>query len=355
MPPDRQQADAHDLAGARLISTIPFRRLGASRRRSGRPPRSWCATSAQLDTPRALDNFARLDRSHRGRRVAQTQAAAAARHRAQRRRHHVGLGDAKTYLHDEIATDKRNPTVNPYGKIYGAHRRKHRQRADPRSDDQLGDLSAHDPRRCQDAERRRSSLGNFPRLPSPYWGDEMIWHSQTTVHNPMFDQDGSRLVHRAHPCAARTPAYCRKGSDLPSAKLFPMDSARAAGRDVRSQDRQVQLRRSVLRHPPHGVRRRRQQHAVVLAPAAPAPVVGWLNTKKFLETGDAAASQGWTAVDPRHQRQRQARRDYVEPNQPVDPAKDKRIVAGLYGVGLRPDRRHHLGLGARPCRAAWCA
>jgi len=29
-------------------------------------------------------------------------------------------GDAKTYLHDEIATDKRNPTVNAWGKIYSA-------------------------------------------------------------------------------------------------------------------------------------------------------------------------------------------------------------------------------------------
>src|SRR3954471_17206250 len=29
-------------------------------------------------------------------------------------------GDAKTYLHDEIATDKRNPTVNAWGKLYSA-------------------------------------------------------------------------------------------------------------------------------------------------------------------------------------------------------------------------------------------
>ena len=29
-------------------------------------------------------------------------------------------GDAKTYLHDEIATDKRNPTVNAWGPIYSA-------------------------------------------------------------------------------------------------------------------------------------------------------------------------------------------------------------------------------------------
>ena len=26
----------------------------------------------------------------------------------------------KAYLHDEVATDKRNPTVNAYGSLYGA-------------------------------------------------------------------------------------------------------------------------------------------------------------------------------------------------------------------------------------------
>jgi hypothetical protein len=30
-------------------------------------------------------------------------------------------GDQKTYLHDLIATDRRKPTVNANGKIYGAH------------------------------------------------------------------------------------------------------------------------------------------------------------------------------------------------------------------------------------------
>ena len=64
--------------------------------------------------------FRRLDRPHRRRRVAEVEAAAAAGRRAQRRRHAVGLGRADDYLHDEIATDRRNPTVNANGKIYGA-------------------------------------------------------------------------------------------------------------------------------------------------------------------------------------------------------------------------------------------
>ena len=28
--------------------------------------------------------------------------------------------DAKSYLHDQVSTDKRKPTVNAYGKHYGA-------------------------------------------------------------------------------------------------------------------------------------------------------------------------------------------------------------------------------------------
>jgi hypothetical protein len=66
------------------------------------------------------------------------------------------------------------------------------------------------------------------------------------------------------------------------------------------------------------------------------PVVGWLDTKKFDETGDEVASQGWTPLilDTNGNGQRD---DYVEPNQPVDPTKDKRINAGFYAVSPAPD------------------
>ena len=47
-------------------------------------------------------------------------AGAAAGPGAQRRHHDVGLGGSESVAHDEIATDKRNPTVNANGPIYGA-------------------------------------------------------------------------------------------------------------------------------------------------------------------------------------------------------------------------------------------
>jgi hypothetical protein len=65
-------------------------------------------------------------------------------------------------------------------------------------------------------------------------------------------------------------------------------------------------------------------------------VVGWLNTKLFDETGDEERSQGWTALilDTNANGRRD---DYAEPNEPLDPARDKRIAAGLYSVAPAPD------------------
>jgi hypothetical protein len=63
--------------------------------------------------------------------------------------------------------------------------------------------------------------------------------------------------------------------------------------------------------------------------------IGWLNTKMFDETGDAARSQGWTALvlDTNGNGRRD---DYVEPGQPADPTRDTRIVADFYAVMPNP-------------------
>jgi len=64
-------------------------------------------------------------------------------------------------------------------------------------------------------------------------------------------------------------------------------------------------------------------------------VVGWLDMKIFDETGDAAKAQGRTPMilDTNGNGKRDA---YVEPNEPVDPTKDKRITAGFYAVMPSP-------------------
>jgi hypothetical protein len=244
-------------------------------------------------------------------------------------------GDAKTYLHDEIATDKRDPTVNAWGPIYSA------------TEDSTDNLPILDPKthsvtylkstpRDADTPRRAFTMtGNFPRLPSPYWGDEMIWTSQTSVHNPMLDQDG-RVWMTSRIRKPETPAFCRKGSDHPSAKLFPMEEA---GRQVAVYDPKTKKLTHIdtcfTTH--HLIFAEDKNNTLWLSGGgARQPVIGWIDTKKFLETGDAAASQGWTAyvLDTNGNGKRD---DYVEPNQPVDPTKDKRVLAGMYGIGFDPN------------------
>jgi hypothetical protein len=64
-------------------------------------------------------------------------------------------------------------------------------------------------------------------------------------------------------------------------------------------------------------------------------VIGWLNTKMFGETGDEAKSQGWTPfiLDTNGNGKRDA---YVEPDEPVDPSKDKRVLINTYAVAVSP-------------------
>jgi hypothetical protein len=65
------------------------------------------------------------------------------------------------------------------------------------------------------------------------------------------------------------------------------------------------------------------------------PVAGWLNTKMFDETGDAVKSQGWSPfiLDTNGNGKRD---EYVEPNQPADQAKDRRIMPGSGPYAVMP-------------------
>jgi hypothetical protein len=92
----------------------------------------------------------------------------------------------KAYLHDEISTDRRDPTVNAHGKIYGS----------PELSTDL--VPIVDPMENAKSEVRlpvrdpnTPNTANDPIIaPSPYWGEEAIWNGQANIHNPMFDATG---------------------------------------------------------------------------------------------------------------------------------------------------------------------
>ena len=235
--------------------------------------------------------------------------------------------DPKAYLHDVVSTDRRNPTLNAHGLLYGALEL---------SADYVPvlDPKTHSISQIPLSVRDPSTPPTSPKMaaPSPYYGEEPIWTSKNNVHNPMLDEKG-RLWLTSAVRPAENPAFCKEGSAHPSAKLFPLPRA---GRHLQMYDPATKK----LTH----ISTCFGTHHLMFAEDANntlwtsggGQVVGWLNRKMFEETGDEEKSQGWTALimDTNGNGRRDA---YVEPDQPVDPTKDKRFGAAFYSVAPAPD------------------
>jgi hypothetical protein len=167
--------------------------------------------------------------------------------------------------------------------------------------------------------------------PSAYWGEENIWNSRANNHNSMFDRDG-RLWLAATIRPPDNPAFCRAGSDHPSAKLVPIDRnvRQLAVFDPKTKKYNFVDTCFGTHHLQFGY-----DANDTIWTSGGGPVLGWLNSKRFLATGDAAASQGWTAfvLDTNGNGKRD---DFVGPNDPVDPTKDKRVNAPFYSIMPSP-------------------
>jgi hypothetical protein len=128
----------------------------------------------------------------------------------------------------------------------------------------------------------------------------------------------------------------RKGSDHPSAKLTPIEqSTRHLSMYDPKTGKITLIRTCFPTH--HLVFAEDADNTLWTSAGGPqSGVIGWLNRKMFEETGDEAKSQGWSAIVLDTNGNGKRDEDYVEPNQPVDPAKDKRITGALYGIGINP-------------------
>lgn len=242
----------------------------------------------------------------------------------------------KVYLHDLALTDKRNPTVNAYGKIYGS------------PELSTSHIPVFDPvkitKKTMEVPVRESNIPSskdgFPVIgPSAYFKEEILWDTKVNAHNPMLDQDGRVYFTAQMRSPLNIPAYCRKDSGHPSAKAFPLEV---------KYDGFVQNSRQVTVYDPKTEKFTHIDtcfgtHHLNFAEDANntlwlsnnsqfgEALIGWINTKLFWETGDAAKSQGWTSlvVDTNGNGKRDS---YVEPGQPSDPTKDTRITLPFYGI-----------------------
>jgi hypothetical protein len=238
-------------------------------------------------------------------------------------------GHPTSYLHDEVSTDRRNPRVNANGKLYGS------------PEDSTDFVPILDPGANAASEVKHPvrdpktpSTKDNPMAPSPYWGEKPIWDSQNINHNPMMDERG-RIWFTPRIRPAKNPDFCRKGSEHPAAKAFPLEESNRQLSIYDPKSGKFTLIDTCF--PTHHLNFASDADQTLWTSAGVAGpgVIGWLNRRVFEETGDEQKAQGWTpfVLDTNGNGKRD---DYVEPDQPVDPAKDKRITANLYAVAISP-------------------
>jgi hypothetical protein len=242
--------------------------------------------------------------------------------------------DDKHYLHDLTTTDRRKPTINGYGPIYGAteYSTDFVPILDPVKNTVGGfKTPVRDANTPVAAMFGGPAAAGTPLAPSAYWDEEAIWDSKANIHNPMIDGQG-RVWFTAVVRDSANPDFCKRGSSHPSAKLTPLDRS---GRQLAVYDPKTRDYKFV--DTCYGTHHLQFAYDAndTLWTSGGGPVVGWFNTKLFLETGDAAKAQGWTALvlDTNGNGKRD---DYVEADRAVDPTKDKRIIAPFYAIMPNP-------------------
>jgi hypothetical protein len=231
------------------------------------------------------------------------------------------------YMHDLSGTDRRDPTVNGYGRLYGAPEL---------STDEMPIL---------DPVANTATVFNLPVrdedtpttndaavvAPSPYWDEERIWDSKANVHNPMLDQDG-RVWLTARIRSPEAPDFCREGSDHPSAMLYP--KTRNSRQLSVYEPKTGEYAYIDTCFSTHHLQFAYDENNTLWTSGG-GDVVGWLDTNRFLQTGDAESSQGWAPLilDTNGNGQQDA---WTEPGEEQDPQLDMRVPNGFYAVMPEP-------------------
>ena len=238
------------------------------------------------------------------------------------------------YLHDLISSDRRNPTVNAYGPLYGSpeYSTDNMPILDPKTNKvSFFKMPVRDP--AMPVSLGPGHAGAVtPTADSPYWAGEVLWDTRANNHNSMFDTQG-RIWLAATVRGMDNPDWCKKGSSNQYAKVFPIDKS---PRQVAMLDPKTMKYDFIdtcfgTHHPQFGY-----DADNTLWLSGTGPVAGWINTKVWDETHDAQKAVGWTPfiLDTNGNGKRD---DYTEPGQPADTGKDTRITGGSGPYAVMPN------------------
>ena len=132
--------------------------------------------------------------------------------------------------------------------------------------------------------------------PFRYFGERAVWSNPAGPHNPMMDETGLVWITTSIRASANPP-WCKEGSANPFAQYYPLArSFKQAGYyDPKTQ--KFALIDTCFGT--HHLQFAEDADRTLYFSDPGGTAVGWINTKKYDQTGDEQASQGWcpTVID----------------------------------------------------------
>ena len=256
-------------------------------------------------------------------------------------------GDGTSYVHDEVASDKRDPSVNAGGDVYAVSM----------SDDRLliVDPNTNEARDLRVPVRDPETQSYFPTTPgfepSVFWGEEIVLDGPANIHNPMMDQDGRVWLTSRIRVSRDNPDWCREGSSNPYAEYFPLTNSGRQASVFHPDTEEFTLVDTCFgtHHLQFG-----EDAENTLYFSGDTRVIGWVRTSPLLDGPEgplvdpirdqaparlalrAEAAQGWcpTVVDTNGDGR--ITRPWNSGNGPRDPNLDTQFAGFAYGVVVNP-------------------
>ena len=242
-------------------------------------------------------------------------------------------GQDTSFIHDEIVTDKRNPSLNADGPVYGVSAGH-------------GTITMVDPVANTATELTipvrpdpEMMATRFPDVitPSYYWGEEELWgvdpNERSDPHNPMMDHQG-RLWMTSTIRPFQNGDWCGEDADNQYSKYF---SIGRSGRHASYYD--PARERFVLVDTCFGTHHLQfgEDDDDTLWFSGDGNVIGWLNIRVYDETGDEQFAQGWCPTVLDTNGDGVITKPWNEPRaESPDPSLDTRVAGFGYGIIAHP-------------------
>ena len=228
-------------------------------------------------------------------------------------------GTPTTFMHDVISTDKRNPSINANGKVYGAdYHNGLLVILDPKTNtNETIQIPTREPRGVV-----RPGPMRPVQVPSVYWGEEDMRDDAADPNAIMMDEK-ARVWTTSTIRQFDNPPVCKAGSDNPFAKQYPIEGGT---RHLSYYDPQTKVFKDVFTcFRTHHLMFANDADRTIYADGGGLvipSVIGWVNTRMIDEGVDEIKAQGWCAA-------------YLDTNGDgkIDPRVDKPVLGGgVYSV-----------------------